>query len=83
MAQIIVNSRSDIDALRGTPYFLTALEYIQGAMTVAVNVAEYSEGADPDLVEPVWEERLDLSILQRIGWTRAEFEAEIAAARAG
>lgn len=83
MAQIIVNSRSDIDALRGTPYFLTALEYIHGAMTVVVNVAEYPEGVDPEAVEPIWSEQQDETILRRIGWTREDFEAELTAARAG
>lgn len=72
----IINTRADLDALRSTPKYLEALRLIAGAMDTEMNSAE------PD-AEPVWERVETLETIHRFGFaTRAEFDAEYAAATA-
>ena len=41
---IIINTRTDLEALKGTPDYLPALRAIAGTMETMVNTAEYPEG---------------------------------------
>ena len=85
---IIINTRADLDALKGTPAYLPALRAIAGTMETTLNAAEYPEGyGDPSYsgpsVEPVWTIVETLETIHRLGFaSRAEFEAEYAAATA-
>lgn len=78
----IVNSRDDLDALRGGPAYLDALLALRGAARVLIDIAEYpanySAGDyDGPVIEPLWQERQDTSALDKIGVTLEEIEAEI------
>ena len=86
---IIINTRADLDALKGTPDYLPALRAIAGTMDTTVNTAEYPEGyGNPGYIgpsiEPTWTTTETLETIHRLGFaSRAEFEAEYAAAEAG
>ena len=85
---IIINTRADLDALKGTPAYLPALRAIAGTMETTVNTAEYPEGyGDPSyngpLIAPEWTTVETLETIHRLGFaSRAEFEAEYAALKA-
>lgn len=85
---IIINTRADLDALKGTPAYLPALRAIAGTMDTTVNTAEYPEGySDPSyngpLIAPEWTTVETLETIHRLGFaSRAEFEAEYAALKA-
>lgn len=67
---MMINSRADLEALRGTPDFVTALRLIYGATRSWTN-AGTAEAPDWQLVE-------DGSVLTRFDFTPADFGAEIA-----
>lgn len=80
-----INSRADLEQLRDTPAFEPALRAIAGALVRKTNIAiNPSTHADSDYdgppVAPVWSYEEDPSILARIGMTRSELDAELAAA---
>ncbi len=80
----IINSRSDLESLRGTPAFAETMMKLAGSMTIRVDTAEYPEGyGEPDYagetITPMWEAREDLTTITRLGFTKTEFEAEMAA----
>ena len=82
---MIINSRDDLDALKGTPAYLEALRALAGSMVTSMDMAVYPEGhGQPDYtgptVEPDWHEVETLDVIERMGFTRAGFEAEYAAA---
>ena len=85
---IIINTRADLDALKGTPDYLPVLRAIAGTMDTTVNTAEYPEGyGDPSYsgpsIEPVWTTVETLGTILRLGFeSRAEFEVEFADATA-
>lgn len=86
MTAIIINTRADLDALRDSPDYLEALRVVAGSLDTAVDAAIYPEGYNEPgysgpAVEPDWQQVETLSTIQRLGFaTRAEFEAEYAAA---
>lgn len=61
-----INSRADVEALRGSPQFEAMLRNIYGSMT------------QWDRVGGEWVAREDLSSISRLGYSKAEFLAEIA-----
>lgn len=65
-----INSRADLEALRGTPDFVEALRVVHGAMRSWTN-AGTAEAPDWQLVE-------DASVLTRFDFTPSAFAAEIA-----
>lgn len=80
-----INSRADLEQLRGTPAFEPALRAISGALVRKTNIAVYpATHADSDYdgpaIGPVWRYDEDQSVLVRIGMTRGELNAELAAA---
>lgn len=68
----IINTRSDLDALRGTPDFAAALRALLGATTTWIN---HGTREAPD-----WEQVTVLSYIEALGFTHGEFLAECAAA---
>lgn len=76
----IINSREDLDALKGTQRHDDFINYLKGSMMRKENVAEYPEGygtADytGEVIEPVWIDVEDLSTINRFGFTKEELEA--------
>jgi len=83
-----LNTRADLEALRGTPDYVEALKLLRGSMVALVNVAAYPEGyVDPGydgpVIEPVWQEIESLEALDLIGIGREEFLAACQAAGVG
>lgn len=77
MALPIINSREDLDSLRGTQEYAEFVAYLKGSMTRTVNVAAYPDGYNrpgyegPE-IEPVWMEVEDLSTITAFGFTKEE-----------
>lgn len=63
--QQAINSRADLESLRGTPGFETAMQNIYGSMIGWT------------LVDNAWVETEDLSVLARFDFVKADFLAEI------
>lgn len=84
----IINTRADLEALKGTPAYLPALQTIAGTLETTMNTVVYpegygQEGYDGPEIDPVWETVETLDTIQHLGFhTRAEFDLEYAAATA-
>lgn len=81
----VINSPADLEHLRGTPAFEPTLRAISGALVrktnIAVHPTTYSDSDyDGPPIAPVWRYEEDQSVLARIGMTRGELDAELAAA---
>ena len=79
MDQNIINTREDLDAAQGTPAYDTFMAYLKGSMSRKQNTAVYPEGyGHPGYtganIDPVWVDIEDLSIIERFGFTKADFE---------
>ena len=75
----IINTREDLDAIAGTPEHAEFMNMLKGSMTRKQNVQVYPEGySQPDYdgekLEPIWETVEDLSIIQRFGFAKSDFE---------
>ena len=75
----IINTREDLDAIASTPEHEQFMQMLKGSMTRNQNIQVYPEGYNqPDYVgeklEPIWEVVEDLSIIQRFGFTKADFK---------
>jgi hypothetical protein len=79
LSKIIINTREDLEAAKGTPEHDEFMQALKGSMTrkqdVAVRPDNYN---DPDYdgpeILPVWEDVEDLSTIKRFGFTKADFE---------
>jgi len=74
----IINTREDLDAIAGTPEHTEFMAMLKGSMTRKQNIQVYPDGYNqPDYqgekLEPIWEIVEDLSIIQRFGFTKADF----------
>lgn len=82
----IINTRADLNALKGTSDYLNVLKTLSGTMTTRMDVAERPDnyGADDyvgEEIAPIWQDTETLGTIQRLGFaTRGEFEAYFAAA---
>jgi len=79
-----INSRADLESLRGTPEFADAMRNLAGSMTIRVNVAEYPEGyGEPEYdgpdIDPDWQDQEDLTTIERLGFTKQQVLDEVAA----
>ncbi len=79
-----INTRADLEAMRGTADFDDAMRSIAGASTILVDVAVRPENySDPSYDGPEiaaeWEHRNDDATLIRLGMTREDLSAELAA----
>jgi hypothetical protein len=75
----IINTREDLDAIAGTPEYAEFMNMLKGSMTRKQNVQVYPEGySQPDYqgekLEPIWETVEDLSVIQRFGFSKSDFE---------
>ena len=73
----IINSREDLDSVKGTQRYDDFINYLKGSMTRKENVAEYPEGYGmPDytgeVIDPVWMEVEDLTVITRYGFKKEE-----------
>lgn len=63
---VLPNTRSDLESLRGTSAFEVCLRGVFGSMATWI------------FVDGVWVAEEDLRVIERLGYTKAEFLAEIA-----
>lgn len=74
----IINTRQDLDTLKGTEKYTDFIAYLKGTMTRKQDVQVYPEDYNkpeyngPQL-EPIWEDVEDLSTITRFGFTKADF----------
>lgn len=81
---MLINTRADLDSLKGSPAYTEALRALKGSMTVTVDTAVYPQGyGQPGysgaVVDPVWQPVEDLTSITRLGFGKDEFLAECAA----
>lgn len=78
---LIINTRADLDALKGTKDYLPALRAIAGTLDTTINTATASFGEEPP--EPKWVTLETLETITKLGFSsRSEFETEYAVATA-
>lgn len=82
MMQRAINSRADLESLRGTAAFADVLDSLLGSTQTKVDTAEYPEGyGTPEYegphVDPVWSTQEDLTTLNNFGMTKQELLDEI------
>jgi hypothetical protein len=75
----IINTREDLDAIVGTPEHEQFMQILKGSMTRKQNIQVYPDGYnqpdyDGEKLEPIWEDVEDLSMIERFGFTKADFE---------
>lgn len=75
-----INTREDLDALLGTQAYDDFILHLKGTMVRRVNAAVYPENYDNTLqpgdtgyVAPDWQEVEDLSVIQRFGFVKTDF----------
>jgi hypothetical protein len=78
LARIIINSREDLDSLKGTPEYDQFMQMLKGSMTRKQNVQVYPEGYGTaeytgEELEPIWEDVEDLSTIARFGFKKKDF----------
>jgi len=78
LSKIIINTREDLEAAKGTTEYDEFMQALKGSMTRKQDVQAYPENYgmpdyDGDLLEPVWEDVEDLSTIERFGFTKADF----------
>ncbi|NDG19840.1 MAG: hypothetical protein EB117_16470 [Betaproteobacteria bacterium] len=78
LLKTIINTREDLDSIKGTPEYAQFIEFLRGSMVHRQNVAVYPEsygepGYDGPVIEPIWEDVEDLSTIERFGFTKADF----------
>lgn len=74
----IINTRADLDALAGTDEHTLFMEYLKGSMSIKKDAAVYPDNyGQPeytgDTITPIWTEVQDLSVIERFGFTAADF----------
>ncbi len=73
----IINSRSDLDAIQGTPEYDEFINKLKGTMTRKQNVQTYPDDyGTPEYtgepLEPIWEDVEDLTTITMFGFTKEE-----------
>lgn len=79
LSKTVINTREDLEAVKGTPEYAEFMAALKGSMTRKQDVQVYPENYnDPEYdgqkLEPIWEDVEDLSTIERFGFTKADFE---------
>lgn len=76
----IINTREDLDHVKEVDpvQYDQFMQYLKGSMVRKQDVAVYPEGYNqPEYagakVEPVWQDVEDLSVIERFGFSKADF----------
>ncbi len=75
MQSSVINTRADLDKIRGSAEYDDFIERLKGSMTRREDQAVYPEGYnEPDYdgpkIDPVWVDVEDLSTIERFGFTK-------------
>ena len=73
-----INTREDLDAIAGTPEHDQFMSYLKGSMTRKQDTAIYPDGYGKvdyagAVVDPIWTEIQDLSVIESFGFTPEDF----------
>lgn len=79
MEKLIINTRKDLDAIKGSPEYYQFMSKLKGSMKRKQNVQVYPENYgtteyEGPVLEPVWEDVEDLSTITSFGFTVSDFE---------
>jgi hypothetical protein len=79
-----INTRVDLDSLKGTPAYAAAMANLNGSLTIRIDTAVYPEGyGQPGYagahVDAVWADQENLQSIERLGFTKDTFLAAYAA----
>lgn len=77
--KVIIQTRADLDSLKGTQHYTDFIDLLKGSMTKRVCVTEYPEGYNYDLKEgeegylPLeFADVEDLSVIESFGFTKED-----------
>jgi hypothetical protein len=78
MAQNLINTRADLDAIAGTQAHSDFMSYLAGTMTRKQNTQTYPAGYGTpeytgETLEPIWEDVEDLSTIESFGFVKGDF----------
>ena len=78
LSEIIINSREDLEAVKGTAEYDKFMQALKGSMTRKQDVQVYPDGySQPDYegekLEPIWQDVEDLSTIERFGFSKNDF----------
>lgn len=78
MAQNLINTRADLDALIGTPAHAEFMTALKGSMSRKQDMAIYPDGYGRPgytgpAIAPVWASIEDLSAIERFGFGKSDF----------
>lgn len=79
LQRIIINSREDLDSIKGTPEYEQFMHMLKASMKRKQDVQVYPDGYgmpgyEGEALEPIWEEVEDLSCIERFGLKKEDFE---------
>ena len=74
-----INTRADLDAIKGTPEHADFMARLKGSMTRREDQAVYPDDYnEPDYsgpkIDPVWADVEDLSTIKQFGFTKRDFK---------
>lgn len=75
-----INTRDDLDAIKGTPEHAAFMDALKGSMTRREDQAIYPDDYNTpeytgDPIEPIWVDVEDLTTIDRFGFTKADMES--------
>lgn len=78
LSKTVINTREDLEAVKGTPEYGEFMIALAGSMTRKQDVQVYPDNYndpdyDGDKLDPIWEDVEDLSTIERFGFTKADF----------
>lgn len=79
LSKVVINTRTDLDAIAGTPEHTEFMKALKGSMTrkqdVAVRPDDYGrpEYEGPE-IPSVWEDIEDLTTIERFGFSTTDFD---------
>ena len=76
----MINTRQDLDALKGTQAHTDFIALLKGSMTRKQDTQNYPSGYELSdytgpIIEPVWQDVEDLSTITRFGFTKDQINA--------
>lgn len=79
LSKTVINTREDLDAVKGTPEYDEFMAALKGSMTRKQDVQVYPDNYndpeyDGETLEPIWEDVEDLSTIERFGFTKEDFQ---------
>ena len=78
LSKTVINTREDLEAVKGTPEYDEFMIALAGSMTRKQDVQVYPDNYndpdyDGDKLDPVWEDVEDLSTIKRFGFQKSDF----------